>query len=413
MNQGVAYSRWDVLSYGLFGLPLALVALPVYVLVPPLYAGSLGLSLTTVGLVLLAARLLDAFVDPLLGRWIDRRSRGYSDFIVLSLPLLAVGFLMLLHPPPLAPGALGMWFATSLVLVYLGYSLASIAHNSWGAGLTQQRGERSRITAAREGWALLGVLIAAALPALAGLAALSASFVLMLGMSAWVLLRYAPRAQHNSDALTPTHYLQPLRGQRFRWLFAVFAVNGIAAAIPATLFLFFASDRLQLANYAGLFLILYFAAAALALPLWTRLAGRIGEARTWRLSMLVAIAAFAWTWSLGSGALIGFALICILSGAALGADLALPPALLAGVIHEAGDSGKHEGAYFGLWSWMTKMNLALAAGISLPLLEWLGYVPGSSDLAGMQALDMAYAVVPCLLKMCAALLLWRAPLDEI
>jgi hypothetical protein len=130
MSQAAAYSRWDILSYGLFGLPLALVALPVYVLVPPLYAGSLGLSLTTVGLVLLAARLLDAFIDPLLGRWIDRRSRGYSDFIVLSLPLLAVGFLMLLHPPKLAAVALGVWFASSLVLVYLGYSLASIAHNS-------------------------------------------------------------------------------------------------------------------------------------------------------------------------------------------------------------------------------------------------------------------------------------------
>ena len=47
-----------------------------------------------------------------------------------------------------------LWFVVSLVLVYLGYSMAMIAHGSWGASLTQQRGERSRLTAMREGFAL-------------------------------------------------------------------------------------------------------------------------------------------------------------------------------------------------------------------------------------------------------------------
>ena len=108
-----------------------------------------------------------------------------------------------------------------------------------------------------------------------------------------------------------------------------------------------------------------------------------------------------------------FRSICLLSGLALGADLALPPALLAGVIGDAGHSSQREGAYFGLWSWATKMNLALAAGISLPLLEWLGYVPGQPSEAGLRALVIAYALLPCLLKLVAAWLLWRAPLRDV
>jgi Na+/melibiose symporter-like transporter len=149
------------------------------------------------------------------------------------------------------------------------------------------------------------------------------------------------------------------------------------------------------------------------LPLWVALAARIGEASAWRASMLLAVAAFVWVVQLDAGAMAAFAAICIISGAALGADLALPPALLAGVIGAAGHSGQREGAYFGAWSWMTKMNLALAAGIALPLLELLGYTPGSTNTTGTQALGIAYAWVPCGLKCLAALLLWRAPLKHL
>ncbi len=418
----MTYSSGQLLAYGLFGLPLALVALPVYVMVPQLYAAGLGLPLATVGAVLLGARVLDAFIDPVLGRWIDRTQhvRGHAGFVLLSLPLLLAGFVALFHPPAAGEAALSAWFGASLVLVYLGYSIATIAHNSWGASLTQQRGERTRLTAVREGCALAGVVLAAVLPALGGNAALSLSFAALLLAAAALLWKAAPRAAAARMAQgsgVPTaadeRWLAPLAGRRFRWLFAVFGVNGIAASIPATLFLFFATDRLQLAQQAPLFLLLYFGAAALALPLWSRVAKRSGEARAWLWAMVLAIAAFGWTVTLGPGDLLPFALVCLLSGAALGADLALPPALLAGVIGDAGHAGAREGSYFGLWSWMTKMNLALAAGIALPLLQWLGYRPGSADESALTALTVAYALLPCVLKAGAALLLWRSPLHDV
>jgi hypothetical protein len=72
---------------------------------------------------------------------------------------------------------------------------------------------------------------------------------------------------------------------------------------------------------------------------------------------------------LGVGDIVGFAVICILSGAALGADLALPPVLLAAVIGQAVHIGKYSGTNFGIWNWATKLDMALAAGIALPLLQ--------------------------------------------
>jgi Na+/melibiose symporter-like transporter len=411
----MTFSLRQLFAYGLFGLPLSLLALPVYVQVPQLYAGTLGLSLTAVGSVLLAARLFDAFIDPVLGGWMDRtaQTRGHAGFVLMSLAPLAAGYLALFHPPAMPTDQLYGWFGLSLVVVYVGFSMATIAHNSWGASLTQQRGERGRLTATREACALAGVIMAAALPMLIGMAGLSVVFIVLLAVTAAVLLRYAPRAQIQTTEGTAHSVLLPLREPQFRWLLAVFAINGIAAAIPATLFMFFASDGLQLSAYAGLFLVLYFVAAALALPAWAKLAGRVGEANAWLAGMLLAVMAFVWTAQLESGALLPFAVICILSGMALGADLALPPALLAGVIGAAGHSGQREGAYFGLWSWMTKLNLALAAGIALPLLDWLGYAPGQTSEEGLRALVIAYALLPCVLKVCAALLLWRSPLKQV
>ena len=78
-------------------------------------------------------------------------------------------------------------------------------------------------------------------------------------------------------------------------------------------------------------------------------------------------------------------------------------------------TGRVEGVASGipdtLWQMVDKLNLALAAGISLPLLQWLGYQPGSTQLA-QGTLSLIYALVPCGIKVAAGACLWFAPLDE-
>ena len=399
-----------LLYYGVFGLPLAMVALPIYVYLPQFYAQRAGLSLAMIGAALLAARIGAAFIDPLLGWWIGRGRGGYARYIALALPVLLAGFGALFHPPALSGAGALAWFLGALMLVYLGFGVATIAHQSWGAALTQAPAGRARVAGVREACALAGVVLAAGVTAAYGYTGLIVAFGLALALGAALLLFKAARplsvpAVRTSgwrDMATP--FSQP----RFRALFAVLVVNGIASAIPATLFLFFTADHLGLARLSGLFLILYFGAAAASIPAWVALALRFGEARAWVGGMLLASAVFIWAFGLAPGATAGFGTICVLSGFAVGADLALPPALLAGVIGAAGHAGAREAAYFGVWNWGVQITLALAAGISLPLLGWLGYVPGTG--AGTGALVAAYALLPCALKLVAAAMLWRAPL---
>ena len=182
------------------------------------------------------------------------------------------------------------------------------------------------------------------------------------------------------------------------------------------LMLGFSRDRLQAQSLEPLFLASYFAAGALSMPLWVRLVARWGLARAWLTGMGLAIASFIWAMTLGAGDVAAYTAVCICSGVALGADLALPGALLAGVVQSAGHGGRLEGGYFGWWNFATKLNLALAAGLALPLLQTLGYTPGRQDPQALQALTIIYCLLPCLLKLAAAALLWRGwirrnPLD--
>ncbi|MQY52723.1 MFS transporter [Rhodocyclus gracilis] len=442
------------LAYGALGLPLAMAALPIYVHAPRLWAEATGLSLAVLGGVLLAARLCDAVIDPLLGAWSDRAGRR-QGLILLALPFLAAGFFALLHPPPQFAV---LWLLLSLLTTYFGFSLASIAYQAWGAEIGRDAGERTRLVACREGFGLVGVVLAAVLPTLlgtspangnpladgaptglaAGLATLAWIYPpLLAALGAVTLLASPTHVAHTNHALhslprRPPFWQglrQPLADARFRRLLGVFVVNGVAAALPATLVLFFVADVLQAARWSGAFLALYFIAGVVFLPLWVALSRRIGRVAAWVSAMLLACLSFVWASLLGPGDVLSFGVICLLSGAALGADLTLPAALLAdisaGRVPVAGyaddtanaDDGDNAaqrcasessaGGYFGWWNLVSKLNLALAAGLSLPLLDVVGYRPEVHEAGAVAALVAVYCGLPIVFKTVAATLAWR------
>ena len=401
------------LAYGLLGLPLAFVALPLYVLLPNHYANTFGMPLATLGAVLLGARLFDAVTDPLLGRWSDRLfARSLHSALAVgaaSAVVLALGLTGLFFPQVTGPQALVLWALVFLLVTTTAFSQLGIAHQAWGARLGGDELQRGRIVAWREGCGLVGVVLASVLPRLFGLPVMVSVFVIALALG-WLAWTRAPRpnavkcnASANAAGKSTASLWHPWRSAPFRRLLAVFMLSGIASAVPATLVLFFVQDRLQATPaQEPLFLGTYFICAALAIPLWLKAVAHWGLARTWLAGMVLSIAVFASVALLGAGDIWPFVAVCALSGAALGADLALPGALLAGVVAAQGDSGRHEGAYFGWWNFATKLNLALAAGLALPLLGALGYSPGTRDAHALGTLSLAYAVLPCALKLLAA-----------
>ncbi len=426
--------RRALFGYSLLAMPLAMAALPIYVHVPNFYATTMGAPLAWVGVILFAARLLDAIQDPVLGYLSDRAAVGARQgrflLILFGVPVLAIGFVALFQPPVSGPVAVSIWLAIALIVVYFGFSAASISYLAIGAELSSDYHGRTRVSAARAAFGIVGVMLAATLPevlgqrppalstggeaggAAAGVVQFSLMFVPVLLICAFLTLKLTPRpvlvsAGGGKDWRT---MFAPFRHREFRWLLAVTIPSGVAGAIPATLILFFVDDVLRASQLSGLFLAVYFLSGALTMPAWVAVSRRTGKKNAWLLGMLMAVAAFVWAFALGPGDVLAFAVVCALSGVAYGAELALPPSILADLVERSRDQPGANGAYFGLWQMIEKLNLATAAGIALPLLAFLGYQPGASG-AAVLALSATYALLPCAIKLLGGAVLWLAPID--
>ena len=406
------------MAYGLLGLPLAMAALPVYVHIPAFYALHMDIDLAQLGWVLFAARLFDTVQDPLLGLMIDRRGGRLNGYLLAAAAVFALAFAALWMPPGGANIAVA-WLGIALVFVYCAHSFLSIAYFAWGASL-DGAAARAQIllgpAAWREAAGLIGILLASAIPAavMSGdpdqvshrMAWYSAGFGMLLMIAMIVLLSGAPawsRASGKVPRLAPA-LREVIANRRFTRLLFPYLFSALSVSLPATLVLFFIRDQLQAPAWGARFLIAYFAAALCCLPLWIRLASRYGTAKAWRLGMVLAIAAFGGTAFLGPGDTLPFFAVCLAAGAALGADLALPPVLIAQTL--GGSAGK--GVYLGIYTLLGKLSLAIT-GLSLPLLATLGYRPGSGT--SMQLVAM-YAGLPCLLKLIAVLSLRRICEDQ-
>ncbi len=403
--------RLSLAGYAALSLPMAMAMLPIYMISPKFYGDALGIDLAALGVVLFLTRLLDTAQDPLIGRLVDllqRKKHGWSVLMMISTGVLASGFVMLFAPPLWSEAGLILWLALSLIVVYAAHSLINICYLTWGARLTDDVDARSRVTAWREAFGLVGVVVASVLPgfwvsdlgARAGYQIFSWVFVALLiaGLITTLWLSPRPHIAMGKGLEGWRHALAPKAVRRVMWFYLF---NAIAVAIPATLVLFYIDDVVQMPDRAGWFLGLYFLSGMLTLPAWVALADRIGKARAWLAGTCLAVLALFCSGWVGAGDGFFYGVICLVAGAALGADVALPPAMLADAIPKG--HRQSTGLYFGIWVLIGKFALAVAAGLALPSLKLFDYQPGQPATSG--ALIVLYVFLPMVFKGLATLAL--------
>lgn len=418
-------SRPDLFLYGSLALPLAFAGLPVYLHAPDFYATSYGVSLASLGAVLLGLRIVDAVQDPLIGAFSDTFAARRKTILLAGAFMLLAGFAGLFNPPALSGGGHLAWFAVNVFVCTTGFSILSINYQALGGLWPASSSDRTRITGTREALGLVGILLASVLPsvlrntydAAAAFQVVTLVLAILLIVGGLLFLRWFAKG-HSAPALSSAGKPQTvpasggfrslLRGGWARRFYGIYFISNFASAIPAVLVLFYIRDRLAAESWTGLFLLVYFLSGAASMPVWQMVARRVGTARAWGISMVVAVITFVWAFTLGAGDIVPFVIVCVLSGSALGADLALPPALLADRIERAGDQAIAS-RYFAGATFFAKASFALATGLSLPMLDALGYVPGQPAMAEVGLyLSGVYALAPCAIKIVAAVWLLKS-----
>ncbi|WP_397541746.1 MFS transporter [Roseovarius salis] len=383
-------------AFAVFAAMLAAAGLPLYIHAPKFYVDAHGVSLGALGTVLFGLRLLDVVQDPLLGRLAAALQARRGVSVAIGVCVMAAAMVGLFAvTPPIAPLA---WFAVMMTLIFSGFSYLTICFYAEGvssAGRMTGQGHL-RLARWRETGALLGICAAAVAPVLIGGYGIFALAFAVLAAGAVLAMRHEWRGARIGGG---AGFWEVLGDPVARRLLLVALVNAAPVAVTSTLFLFFVESRLQAPGLEGPFLLIFFLSAAAAAPVWGRLAERAGERRVLLWAMVMAIAAFGWAVALGAGDVWAFGIICVVSGAAVGADMTLLPAMFARRM-EAVSPGASEA--FGLWSFVSKFTLALAAVTLLPLLEAGGFRAGADNSAGaLWLLSLLYGGLPCVLKLMA------------
>lgn len=447
-----------LVAYSTNQLPLNMAALPVVLNVSHFYGEVLKVPLGIMGLIFIAARVIDAIQDPVIGlisdKFTHKGPRGRLTFVALMLPLMIGGFYMLFHPPEalfVQPTLLAVWLFAALFVVHLGYAGVSISYHAHGAELTDDYNERTRVTVGREVFGLMGMTLAVVLPTIftarlgdhAGYVYMGLVFIPIALAFALPTLLWSPPSVHppvvrenpeihvryfrdwlvslapvlarptrnmeNSTSLkTLVPFFAPMKNRLFRRLLLVFIINGSALGVAVSVMLFYVEHVLKgNKTQAGIILLVYFGAAALSVPMWLLLSRRYTKTVAWFIAMVMTVVAMSLAVFLGAGDFALFLPIAVITGLGIGADYGLPPSVLADIINapEGKDTQGDTGAYFGLWALSTKLATAIGAAGSLPVAALLGFNPSRGQYSST-ALIFVYIALPVAIKIAAALLIW-------
>lgn len=393
-------NKLKLLFYTLLGIPISFIGLPIYIYVPEYYSSTFAINLALVGTIMLIIRLLDTVSDPLIGILSDKFIRYQNHIITISSILLGIFFYILFNP--IIENKVINLIVFSF-LTYSAFSVLVINHFSYLSNFEN----KMQISTTREMGTLIGLLIATISPSILMLKYSERETFFLIGilfMSSTAILAilfffYSEKQIHLQTKIQKTKIsFRFLKNKNFLIFLAFLLFNTFAIAAPSTLVLFFIKDFLELKNYTGLFLFLYFISAICFMPIWNFVSKKISPLLLLQIGIMGSILTFGWCYFLSNGSMYGYCAICILSGIFFGIDLTIPP-VLTSLLIEKHNEEKSKMFIFSITHFIGKIGLAIISGV---LLIILGNV--SAQHYNFTLLIL-YTIIPCILKFIALILI--------
>lgn len=424
-----ALKRSTLFAFALPAVPIAALGLPLVVHIPPFYAQITGLDLTAIGALFMLIRFWDVFTDPVLGVLSDRFETKWGrrrHWIVASVPIVCLSVFMIFIPPFETVGPLYLfgW----MVVLYIGWTLLTISHMSWGAELTPWYNERSRVQGAREVALILGMVFVLALPivieqmqmedvARARVAVMGWFVVLLLPITVLIAVKFVgeqdtPRPKHVpfKEAVKVLGRNAPLR-----IILICDLLGGVAGGLVASLFIFLAEDTLHLGAFSGILLLCYFLSGVVCIPFWIWMAGRIGKHRATAASTAFSGITLPLILFVPEGNATVALIVWVIFGLNMAAGPFLYRSIMADVAdHDAIETGQQRtGLFYSLLTMTNKVGAAFAIFIGFALLDQIGFVAGGENSPEvLDLLRVIYVVPGVVLSGVVIVLIWRFPIDE-
>ncbi len=425
--------RGRLIAFASLMLPITAAQVPMAAFLPALYAQYFGIPLAALGAIFLAERVWGAAADPIIGILSDRTKSRFGrrkSWILIGGLLYALATVFLFFPTLPFVHVTPVFLTATLFTFYLAWSMIQIPYLAWSGEVSSDYHERTRIAMFQAVAAALSLLLILILPtiidqispknAVLKLGAMGGVILLSLPVSLLLTLRSVPKTLKPA---APPARLAPVKtlalilreGALLRIFFSDFAVSA-GQGVRGVLAIFFVTDYMHLPKLASAVFLLQFIFGVAASPIWAAIARRLGKHRTAATGELVQVAINLCLLLVVPGHVALLLGLTVAQGLAQGSGNLMLRSMVADVAdrHRLETGTDRTALFFSVFSISMKTGLAVAAGVGLPLVAWLGFNPALpvNTHQALHGLVLVFALGPALAHLISAALIFNFPIDE-
>ena len=391
------------------------------IMLPAFFAEVHGFEISVIGIIIFLSKLIDIITDPLVGWLNDKNFFPRKAYLLIGGILSGLALTQLFLKQDIDQEIfLFVW----LSILYLGWTMFQIPYLSIGYDLEKNYFLRTKLSATREFFILLGLFCSLGIPMffsisneklLENIVFIATLFGLM-GLILFCSL-IPENKRTNEKKIKFKKVIKNLKKNiYFSKIFLVLVVNNLANVFPMVLFAFFNTYVLggdDSNRQTTLFF--YFLFAIMGVPFWTIISKKYGKKEVWSLSLFMSAMFFLLVFFLEDGNFLFFIIISCITGFCLGADLIIPPSIQADITdwHRSKFGEDISGVLFSIITFLNKFAFAVVSIFVFGIMGVLDFdTDGEINTNVRLFIIISYALAPILLKLLAAYLLVNFKLKE-
>ena len=419
-------------AYAMPGIPEAMILYCAAMVIPGFFTTEVGLSTAFVAMVYTVSRLFDAVTDIGIGYLSDRTNSPLGrrkPWLIAGTILSTIAVFYLYHPAAENPGTR---YAVATFALYLGWTMAIVPYDAWGAEISNDHALRNRIFTFRAIAYFTGSLMFLATPLLPMFSGnfdrevLHYSAYLVGGsfiVATTIAIVFAPKEDNRLKTATPTlrGMLKTLLTNRpLQYYVAVFLLSGLSLGISLALVYVYVNTYLMLDGKFASILFFYVLANLVAVPFWYLVLKKVDKHKAWAIGVFIQGICYPplvfLTPDNPHAYIILLSVVCTAGAAYAVIDIVMKSLLSDVIDHDTLQSGEnHSASIFAISALMRKLNIAFGGGFAFMMLSWFGYEPSEtthSPTSVLYGLKFTYLIFPAFLSTAGALMLWRFPIDR-
>ena len=407
---------------------------------------TVGIAAIWAGTAVMVSKIWDAVTDPLMGfisdRTLSRWGRRRVYLLFGAVPMCLAMLFFFTAPSYLPQHTHFAWAIAALIVLYSASTIINVPYTSLTPELTSDYNEQSSLNGYRFGCAVIGTIAGAgAVQPLVKLFARPGAVdplvdqrgFSMMGLTLGAVMMLVTlitflgtkEKKYRKEDLPTEGFFETFKfvfhNRPFVLLLITYALHVTGISFLTTILAYYTENVLQRGDITTAAMILLLVTAMVFIPVSVLISKRIGKQHTYQICFAIIASACALIYFFGHRMPAEFFYgVMVYAGIGVGFSYVAPFSMVPDAIeYEARGSGRRtEGAYYGMWTFISKLGTAIALFTAGQILELGGYISQAGESAAVQPSSVFGAIrtiigpIPIVILIAAIVVIQFYPLDK-